>query len=65
MIIPVLDEGGEPIDEEVHAELGGEEGSKNEVEHVEGGAPVRLVESVSDLGLDHIYKEVLRRKCPA
>ncbi len=40
MRIPALDEGDEPIDEEVHAELGGEEGSEHNVQKVEGGTPV-------------------------
>ncbi len=36
MTLPALDKGGEPVDEEVHAELGGKKGSKGEVEQVKG-----------------------------
>ncbi len=60
--LPALDKGGEPVDEEVHAELGGEEGSEDEVECVEGRAPVRFVEGVSDLSFDDVQNEVLCQK---
>ncbi len=34
MALPVLDEGGKPVDEEIDAELGGKEGSEDEVEDI-------------------------------
>ena len=63
---PVLDEGLEPVDEEVDEELGCEDHGEAEVESVEDAAPVlggrwvRLGQLVPDLRLDHVEHEVLR-----
>jgi hypothetical protein len=59
MALPALDKGDEPVDKEIHAELGGKEDCEGEVEHIESRAPVRVLEHVSDLRFNHADKEVL------
>ncbi len=67
---PVVDEGPEPVDEEIDEELGCEDHGEGEVQVVEEGAPalggsrVRPGQLVPDLRLSHVEQEVLRRKCP-
>ncbi len=59
MTLPALDEGGEPVNEEVHEELGGKEGSEGEVDVIEGRVPVRFLERVTDLRFYNVHKEIL------
>ena len=63
---PVLDEGREPVDEEIDEKLGCEDHGEGEVEVVKedapalGGSRVRPGQLVPDLRLNHVEQEVLR-----